>query len=98
MKRKTIIILVVILLTLALAFFIVKKFVITGKVVEAGSEKSDWLVENCECIERENLRCNSGFKLNKEDRICVRENDGSITNVVLGCSKYECGDEIWRIK
>jgi len=45
--------------------------------------------DNCRCLEREDLRCgNSSWQLDAERRICV--NGKSITNVILGCSKYEC--------
>lgn len=45
--------------------------------------------EQCRCLERENLRCsNSSWQLDLERKACIYEK--SITNVVLGCSRYEC--------
>lgn len=50
--------------------------------------------ETCRCVERERLRCNEGFELDLENRICKNGND--ITNVILGCSKYECSGTIYE--
>ena len=52
----------------------------------------DQLVDNCDCIERERLKCFEGFELNIEKRRC--EKDKIFTNVLLGCSKYNCSEGI----
>jgi len=82
-----------ILLVAVLAFFVVKSF--TGNVVKDNSEKSDWLNENCDCIERNNLRCPEGYYV--DGNLCRSENN-TVTYPILGCSAYDCDGEIWRIK
>ena len=48
----------------------------------------------CRCLERERLRCNDGFELDAEKRLC--RNGTDITNVILSCSKYECSGTIYQ--
>lgn len=48
----------------------------------------DWLVENCACVERNSTFCDSGYELN--ENFCVNETLNTFTNVLKGCSKYEC--------
>ena len=50
--------------------------------------------EVCRCIERKRLRCLEGFELDSENRLCRKGND--FTNVILGCSKYECSGTIYE--
>jgi len=91
-KMKKEIIVFVFLILIFGTFFVIQYF--KEKVIKFGSEEHDLLVENCECIERENLFCPDGFEL--EERICV--GDGKFTNVQLGCSKYDCDGKIKEVK
>ena len=49
--------------------------------------------DSCRCVERERLKCPEGYELNSEGRFC--SNGESFTNVVLGCSAYECSGVIY---
>ena len=49
--------------------------------------------DRCRCIERERLRCNDGFELDAENRLC--RSGKEVTNVILACSKYECSGVIY---
>lgn len=45
--------------------------------------------DTCACIARERLKCpDDSWKLNVTQRFCQRGKE--ITNIILGCSKYEC--------
>jgi len=91
--KKGIAIFLIIVLVLVASFFVVKNM--TGNVTEVDSDKHDWLNDNCDCVERENLMCPLGYEV--EEGLCRRGT--AVTNPTLGCSKYECSDgEIWRIK
>ena len=112
MKTKNIILAIIILLiVIALGFFIVKK--ITGNVVKDESKKETWLENNCECVERENIKCPEGYKLMDEKRLCDKVSEkcskGELNKlicepfvqyspVLLSCSEYDCDGEIWRVK
>jgi len=47
----------------------------------------------CRCLERDRLKCSNGFELDEERRACIKE--GEYTNVLLGCSKYECSGDLY---
>ena len=46
------------------------------------------LQEDCSCRERERWKCQSGFELNTERKLCIK--NSTITNIILGCSEYAC--------
>ena len=50
--------------------------------------------DKCRCIERERLKCLEGFELDLENRLCRKGNE--ITNVILGCSEYECSGVVYE--
>lgn len=52
----------------------------------------DWLVDNCECVEKNRYFCNEGFAL--EGETCVNHDAGSFTRRLIGCSRYNCSEEI----
>ena len=104
-------IVIVIIVILAAAFLIQT---MTSYIVKEIPDK-DWLVDNCECIERENLICPNGFEVVEGDRMCkkitldcpselVIDIEGlckeriTYTNPLLGCSKYDCSGEIYKVK
>ena len=43
-----------------------------------------------------NLKCQGGFEL--KEKVCINEEKNLVTNVLLGCSKYDCEGEVWRVK
>src|SRR3989338_7260666 len=50
--------------------------------------------DDCRCFERELLKCNNeSWTLDEDSRIC--RNGNKITNVLLGCSKYECSGKVY---
>jgi len=81
-----------------IGFSIVKYIKInTGFVVSEDYEEDlDWLSDNCDCIERERFKCTGGFEVDEERRLCFKDN--TITNVLLGCSMYNCSGEIRKVK
>jgi len=75
---------------------IVVGFKLTGfySSVDKSIPDKDWMVDNCDCIERNNLKCKEGYEL--KERICVKDN--LVTNVLLGCSKYDCDGTIYGVE
>lgn len=65
----------------------------TANAVKGDDAKTGWLVDNCNCTERNNLKCPEGFVLESDIRLC--RNKSEVTNVLLGCSKYDCNEEIY---
>lgn len=52
--------------------------------------------ENCRCLERNDFRCsNSSWQLDIENRRCT--NGKTFTNVIAGCSQYECLGIIYQL-
>ncbi len=112
MKTKNLILTIIILLIIvALTFFIVKN--ITGNVVEDESKKEIWLENNCECVERENVKCSEGYELIDGKRLCGKVTEkcskGELNKlicepfvqyspVLLSCSEYDCDGKIWNVK
>ena len=113
-KQKKIVAGTIVLLIILFGItFITNKM--TSYIVEDETPDIDWLVDNCECIERENLKCDEGFELFEEERLCKRtiikcpseivldiegicKSEKQYTNVLLGCSKYNCTGEIYEIE
>ncbi len=66
---------------------------ITAKAIEEQQLQEyydDWLPENCDCIEKERIKCSDGFEL--VGSLCRNEAENTFTNVLKGCSKYECSE------
>lgn len=87
--------LVLVLMILAIVILVVTNVenVLTANAIKEQREQEayeDKLVDNCDCIERERLKCSEGFELNIEKRRCER--DEVFTNVLLKCSKYNCSE------
>lgn len=51
------------------------------------------LVENCECIEKERIKCFEEYEL--DGRVC--RNGKTITSILRACSKYNCSGEIHNL-
>ncbi|MBI2043725.1 hypothetical protein HYT25_05030 [Candidatus Pacearchaeota archaeon] len=51
----------------------------------------NWLPENCNCLEKERIKCVDGFEL--VGNLCRNEAEKTFTNVLKACSKYSCEDE-----
>ena len=109
--KKLILTIIVLIIIVALGFFIIKNF--TGNVVKEGSKKELTLENNCECLEREKVICFEGYELIDEKRLCEKVTEKCSTGelnvlscepfvqyspVLLSCSKYDCDGEIWRVK
>jgi len=95
----------VILSVIILIFFMIN-VLLTSKVIYEEKEKILEAIEdkrlfyedlfsedNCRCFERERLKCSGEFELVEEKRLCKKGNE--ITNVLLGCSKYECSGQVY---
>jgi len=95
---KIIVSCVIILLLALLSGLVFKKFTVKeNRGVDASNESlSFYDSDKCRCIERERLRCNEGFELDLENRLCRNVNGKEVTNVILGCSKYECSGTVYR--
>lgn len=52
----------------------------------------EWLVGNCDCLEKEKIVCMEGFEYDEERNFCVAE--GKYTNVRKSCSQFNCSEEI----
>ena len=50
---------------------------------------------NCNCLARERLLCNPGYKLDAVHRLCISSQN--YTSVMLGCSKYDCSGTIYSL-
>ena len=85
---KLILMLVFLVVVIIVAINLEKE--LTANAIKEQEVQEEWFVDNCECIERERLKCREGFEL--VGRICKSE--GAWTNVLLGCSKYNCSEEI----
>jgi len=53
---------------------------------------STWLAQNCKCLERNIIFCQTGFTLKNE--VCINESAKTYTSVLLSCSEYNCSGEI----
>lgn len=50
--------------------------------------------DSCTCVERERFECsNETWHVDYERRSCV--NGNQVTNVLLGCSSYECPEGVY---
>ena len=79
-----------VLLVVLISVTINVKKVMVANTIKEQIVYEEWLVDNCDCFERERLKCSEGFEL--VGRICKAK--GTYTNVLLGCSKYNCSGEI----
>ena len=97
---------IIIVILLASAIFINK--VKTGNAIREVEEQKtleSMFSDNCKCVEKERVGCSSGFEL--KGGICKNETLKIFTNVLKGCSEYECSGgnyvfnsikQIWEIK
>ena len=51
--------------------------------------KEDWLFDNCNCTERNAIKCPTEIN-DYEDGYCVNTTKKTITNPMKACSKYNC--------
>lgn len=105
--NKKIIFAILVLVLVAFAFVILTRKVPTSYIVQGENESNikvdnasqfrdeDWLIDNCNCIERNRLYCGfEGFELGKGD-LCWKET--TVTYPVRGCSKYNCTGENYSL-
>lgn len=66
---------------------------LTAKAIEEKQQQEyyeSWLPENCDCVEKERMKCSSGFEL--VENLCKNKAENTFTTVLKGCSKYKCSD------
>ena len=82
------------LLALALVIVLGVVGILSGFVGHDKKPDTEWLYENCVCLENERISCQDGFEL--KEGICWKEN--KFTSVLKSCSKYDCDGEIVKVK
>ena len=108
--RKKLVYVLIILILAGASFLVVKN--ITANVIKQTPD-TDWLSDNCDCIENEKIKCREEFEFDEERGFCKRtvvrcpselvldldecETETQVTNFLLGCSKYNCSGEIYNI-
>ncbi|MFH1325217.1 MAG: hypothetical protein ABIH49_00405 [archaeon] len=95
-KTKNVGFAIAVLIIIGLITLISVNKIQTANVIKQQEEEQkyfeDWLPENCNCVERNRLKCSLGFELDKERELCVNKIEKTFTNVLLGCSVYSCGE------
>lgn len=95
-KKGTKLIMILIALTILLIVTInVKKTITINAIKKEQKEQEayeEWLIENCECLERERILCPEGFEL--KNNLCKNETRKVLTNKLKACSRYNCSSEI----
>jgi len=89
-KIKILITAIIILLLIGIGYKIVRIPFNEDKPVP----DSDWLHDNCNCTERNNLQCPEGYTL--DVRACIKNK--TMTNAILKCSKYDCNGTIYEVE
>jgi len=87
---------ILIILVLTLIFVVIAISIysyMTGKAVEEQEKLKDWLIDNCNCTEKNHIFCSDNYEYN--GKYCVYEN--YFTYASKGCSKYECSDGIYNL-
>ena len=93
MTKKIALIIGMILITAFLMMMIGDK--IKANIIKDNQEVQayqEWLDENCQCINHEKIMCPSGFELKNQS--CINEQENTYTNLLAGCSEYNCSGEI----
>ena len=88
-KNRKILIAVTIILLLAFASLVVYReanAVIQSK--KTISDESFFSDNKCTCLERNRNKCSDGYEL--KQNLCVNQTLKTYTNVLKGCTKYEC--------
>ena len=83
------------LLIVSISFFMIKFNSINSEVIDDEKlfDEDFFSGDNCRCFERERLKCSGEFELVEGSRLCKKGNE--VTNVLLGCSKYECSGQVY---
>mgnify|MGYP001584765949 FL=1 len=94
LDNKKVLIVIISSVVLLAVIFVVGS-ILTSKQNDQSSQKGlsldDFYSEDsCRCLERELNRCLSGFELTEDGNFCMNQTLGTYTNVVKGCSSYEC--------
>lgn len=84
-----------IIVVLLVVVIIVNK-VMTANVIKEQETYERWLLNNCDCIEWERIKCPKRFEWSPERGWCVGLNTETLTltNKRLACSQYNCSGEI----
>ena len=101
-NARKIILTILIILILTVAVFLIIKLTLNSSNQDDSNQSNqsnfeDWLHDNCNCTERNNWKCPKGYYLVPEQKLCERNDNKTYTNVLLGCSKYDCNGTIYNI-
>jgi len=93
-QNKIMLIVAIVLVGLVVSLYAIKLAMTANaiKIQEEQVKYYDWLVDNCKCLSHERIFCREGFELSEHKEFCRA--DGKITNVLKGCSEYDCSGEI----
>jgi len=92
MNNKIISVILLIIL-IGISVYFVREMKTTNAIREAEENEKyeDWLSDNCKCLEKERIKCSEYFEL--IGGVCKNEEKGLFTNVLKGCSVYECSEQ-----
>tara|TARA_Y100000034_G_scaffold46233_1_gene56850 strand:+ start:3040 stop:3330 length:291 start_codon:yes stop_codon:yes gene_type:complete len=93
-KKMRNIILIFVILAIIISVVIFAKNISVANAIKEQIVYEESLVENCECIEKERIKCFEGYEL--DGRFCRKEK--KVTNVLRACSKYNCSGEIHNLE
>ena len=92
------IILTVLLFVIILVVLLVGILKLTEKKQPTGLVVDDFYGDTCTCLERGLNKCLSGYELSVkwDGELCINKTLGTFTNIVKGCSKYDCSGIIYE--
>ncbi|MAH03173.1 hypothetical protein CMI39_00085 [Candidatus Pacearchaeota archaeon] len=93
MKIKNIILIIAILIIISFVVIFAKNVSVANAIKEQIIYE-EFLVENCDCLEKERIKCFEGYELG--DKFCRKGND--VTSSLRACSKYNCSGEIHNLE
>ena len=89
------IIVIVILAVIILGLLLIGILKLTAKKQPVGLALDDFYSDDiCRCLEHELNECSSRYELSGD--VCINKTSGTYTNVIKGCSKYECSGIIYE--
>ena len=93
MTKKIALVMGMVLITAFLMMIIGDK--IKANILKENQESQayqEWLAENCNCLAHGRIMCPTGFELKNQS--CVNEQQKTYTNLLAGCSEYNCSGKI----
>jgi len=90
--KKIIWMIAILAVIVLISYVFINKIKTANAVKEMKEQKSleEMFPENCDCLEKERIKCSDGFEL--IGSICKNETLKIFTNVLKGCSEYKCSD------